>query len=1227
MAGWMTVVMMTRIVMLTSLAMVTLPPPPVHSSPLSPPSLHRSHYSGSFSSQRKLKIEPSLCKGPLGEPGTCMFNFECYQRGGHVVGTCIDGFLFGACCDLPGGGEGEEDDVEEEEEEEEEAKPRPGGGGGGGGELKITGSKVPSSSSSSSSSASQGESLFAIQNVELEAETGLLVPLDGTPEESLSNAGSVGEDSVVGDAIDKLPSTLNVGNELGSSSFTGERIVPGIIGVSDPGQETLEDEIPSNSGHLSTAAPPITHTKETTTQDFMLATEPSVAVDHLSSAGTLSTTEKPSTTTEADTLSTEPVSKFYGESETGIPDVLANGGMITFTVVESSTKESGGDLEELTDNTEKTVMMTLPDGQDGFATYEISKYDVTDPLLVYENTENPGPMSDSPEKDELYFEPRPTSHRPYVRPFTAKKPVKQKFSKTTTHTPLHWIEDFSHSIFSKPDETQIPVTPDINYLSETTDASYISHNEIDDYTTRTPYKTTTLDMLPELFQTEADHVQTTEMTTVTTTLTSTRPPETTTQGLPDTASIDTTTVPADKPATEPILIWTLSPQPSILNARPPESVLSLLTSTPRPSSERPSPEEIDPLLFWTVSPQVPIMSIRPQTVPTARPPSQNATVTDKPDLTDPLAFWTTARPTRPKPSDTAVSGDSSDSLLMVWTTTRRPVQTLQTLKLSTTPRPTQATSKITTLSTETSVSGLESDLTPIIPGDILQDIAGEVNIKHRNTTAEPWATSTYPIHTVSYDVQSGSTAGGNDQTTASTTTTTSTTTTKSTSTTTRKPTVTTRRPRPPPVSRGTTTTPRTTTEPTTEQPISPIDQFIVDFINSSPPEAPVTATTTTMPTTATKTTTELSSPPIDFNLLAQLFNLTNFVPGEDIIYPVPPGLTSSTTSTKPPRPKPTSGPAPNPVTNRINLPVLTSAPTKAATTTSTTTTTKTTTTSTTTTTTTTTTTPTTTPSTTTRVWDFKTTCGVRPLAREGRIVNGERSDFAEWPWQALIKESTWLGIFTKNKCGGVLLNKKYVLTAAHCQPGFLASLIVVLGEWDLSDDYEPKKTVQRNVKRVIVHKGYVAKTFDNDLALLEMERSVTFDEHIVPICMPHGDEDYTGMIGYVTGWGRLSYGGPVPTQLNEVQVPIIKNSQCQKWFLEAGHIKTIKNEFFCAGYKEGKRDSCEGDSGGPLSVQGDDGRWYLAGTVSHGIKCAYPNLPGVYMKMTYYKPWIESITG
>lgn len=52
-------------------------------------------------------IVPKACRPSLpsriksSEPAICMFNYECTRRNGEVVGACMDGFLFGACCQLP----------------------------------------------------------------------------------------------------------------------------------------------------------------------------------------------------------------------------------------------------------------------------------------------------------------------------------------------------------------------------------------------------------------------------------------------------------------------------------------------------------------------------------------------------------------------------------------------------------------------------------------------------------------------------------------------------------------------------------------------------------------------------------------------------------------------------------------------------------------------------------------------------------------------------------------------------------------------------------------------------------------------------------------------------------------------------------------------------------------------------------------------------------------------
>lgn len=86
----------------------------------------------------------------------------------------------------------------------------------------------------------------------------------------------------------------------------------------------------------------------------------------------------------------------------------------------------------------------------------------------------------------------------------------------------------------------------------------------------------------------------------------------------------------------------------------------------------------------------------------------------------------------------------------------------------------------------------------------------------------------------------------------------------------------------------------------------------------------------------------------------------------------------------------------------------------------------------------------------------------------------------------------------------------------------------------------------------------------------------------------------------------------------------MSNEECREMYLKSGYKKNIPPTALCAGYPEGGKDSCEGDSGGPLMVR-QDTTWVLAGIVSNGIKCAEPNLPGVYARVSEYLPWIDSV--
>ncbi|XP_017011709.3 uncharacterized protein [Drosophila takahashii] len=261
-------------------------------------------------------------------------------------------------------------------------------------------------------------------------------------------------------------------------------------------------------------------------------------------------------------------------------------------------------------------------------------------------------------------------------------------------------------------------------------------------------------------------------------------------------------------------------------------------------------------------------------------------------------------------------------------------------------------------------------------------------------------------------------------------------------------------------------------------------------------------------------------------------------------------------------------------------------------------------------------------------------CGVRNAAGiTGRIknpvyVDGD-SEFGEYPWHvAILKKDPKESIYA---CGGTLIDAQHIISAAHCiksQNGF--DLRVRLGEWDVNHDVEFFPYIERDVVSVHIHPEYYAGTLDNDLAVLKLDQPVDFTKnpHISPACLPDKYSDFTGARCWTTGWGKDAFGehGKYQNILKEVDVPILSHQQCEQQLRNTrlGYSYKLNPGFVCAGGEEGK-DACKGDGGGPL-VCDRNGAMHVVGVVSWGIGCGQVNVPGVYVKVSAYLPWIQQIT-
>nr|KAF6382814.1 mannan binding lectin serine peptidase 1 [Pipistrellus kuhlii] len=261
-------------------------------------------------------------------------------------------------------------------------------------------------------------------------------------------------------------------------------------------------------------------------------------------------------------------------------------------------------------------------------------------------------------------------------------------------------------------------------------------------------------------------------------------------------------------------------------------------------------------------------------------------------------------------------------------------------------------------------------------------------------------------------------------------------------------------------------------------------------------------------------------------------------------------------------------------------------------------------------------------------------CGLPKFSRNliARIFNGRPADKGTTPWIAMLSH-----LNGQPFCGGSLLGSNWILTAAHCLHHSLNPEDPILHDSDLrslshfkiimgkhwrqrSDETEQ----HLEVKHIFLHPQYDPNTFENDVALVELSTGPVLNDFVMPICLPESTPEEGTMV-IVSGWGK-QFLQRLPETLMEIEVPIVAHSTCQEAY--APLKKKVTRDMICAGFKEGGKDACAGDSGGPMvTLDKETDQWYQVGVVSWGKDCGKKDLYGVYSYVYSNRDWIQRVTG
>nr|XP_016944931.1 lectizyme [Drosophila suzukii] len=240
-----------------------------------------------------------------------------------------------------------------------------------------------------------------------------------------------------------------------------------------------------------------------------------------------------------------------------------------------------------------------------------------------------------------------------------------------------------------------------------------------------------------------------------------------------------------------------------------------------------------------------------------------------------------------------------------------------------------------------------------------------------------------------------------------------------------------------------------------------------------------------------------------------------------------------------------------------------------------------------------------------------------PSFATGFVINGTEAEPHSAPYIVSLGTN-----YAKHShiCGGTIISKDWVLTAAHCISNPVGmSVIAGLHTRSVVDE----QTQQRQVDFGRVHEKYTGGVGPYDIAILHVSESFIFNDVVQAATLPSREQVHEGET-HLYGWGQpKSYIFTAAKTLQTVTTEIVNYVDCKAALPEDAPLAETN---ICSSSQQQSKSACNGDSGGPLVVEFEGASSELIGIVSWGyIPCGLANLPSVFTKVASYVDWVTDI--